>query len=348
MGNIDRRAHIQSLLRNSKRQPVAVSDEHTIRCGVGMPGGDLPLVLTATAECADLAAWVAGNRQEILTLLDRHGAILFRGFDVSTPAALESAATALSGPLLPYVFRSTPRRSVQGLIYTSTEYPADQSIPPHNEMSYTSTWPLFVWFCCLKPAESGGATPLADSRRVLADLDPKLVAEFRTRGVMYTRRITAGLGLSMVEVFGSDDRQEVERFCRSHRIDYEWDSEGGLRIRQVRPATARHPRTGEEIWFNQAHLFHVSALPQRVRDTLLASMREDDLPRNSLFGDGSPIPEASIDAVRAGYARNTRIFQWTRTDALLVDNMLVAHGRNPFAGERSVIVAMSGAGSDGE
>ena len=76
------------------------------------------------------------------------------------------------------------------------------------------------------------------------------------------RRLTThnGLDLPWEQAFNSEDRQVVERFCRSNRIDLEWKADGELRTRQVCQAVARHPHTGESVWFNQAHLFHVSNL----------------------------------------------------------------------------------------
>lgn len=34
-------------------------------------------------------------------------------------------------------------------------------------------------------------------------------------------------------------------------------------------------------------------------------------------------------------------FPWQPGDVLVVDNMLVSHGRRPFSGERRILVAMS-------
>jgi alpha-ketoglutarate-dependent taurine dioxygenase len=33
-------------------------------------------------------------------------------------------------------------------------------------------------------------------------------------------------------------------------------------------------------------------------------------------------------------------FPWQATDILMVDNMLVAHGRSPFVGQRKIVVTM--------
>jgi len=54
---------------------------------------------------------------------------------VNGAAEFEQFIQAISGELIEYSYRSTPRSQVSGNIYTSTEYPADQSIPLHNEMA---------------------------------------------------------------------------------------------------------------------------------------------------------------------------------------------------------------------
>jgi alpha-ketoglutarate-dependent taurine dioxygenase len=103
-----------------------------------------------------------------------------------------------------------------------------------------------------------------------------------------------------------------------------------------------HPETGAVVWFNQAHAFHVSSLEPSVRESLLAERREEDLPRNAYYGDGSRIEDSVIEEIREAYNTSAVTFDWQPGDVLAVENMLVAHGRAPFAGARKVLVAMSG------
>jgi alpha-ketoglutarate-dependent taurine dioxygenase len=118
---------------------------------------------------------------------------------------------------------------------------------------------------------------------------------------------------------------------------------GRLRTRHVRPAVARHPRTGETVWFNQANVHHPSSLPPALRESLLAVAADRDFPMdmNACYGDGTPIPDEDIAAVRRACEEENVLFPWRQGDVLVVDNMLVAHGRSPFSGPRKIVVLMA-------
>lgn len=66
---------------------------------------------------------------------------------------------------------------------------------------------------------------------------------------------------------------------------------------------------------------------------MLSIFREDELPHNAFFGDGSPLCEDDLKSIRKAMAEEQRIFEWQRGDVLLCDNKLVMHGRQPFSCE---------------
>lgn len=324
-----------------RRRATAISAEGLITRSSLAPDQRLPLVIQPAVEGLDIVVWATNNRPMILSELLAHGGLLFRGFTVPSVAVFEQFIMAVAGALLEYSYRSTPRTQVSGRIYTSTEYPANQSIPMHNEMAYTRSWPMKIGFCCLIPAQEGGATPIADSRGVFRRIDPRIRERFAEKQVMYVRNYGAGLDLPWQEVFQTEDKAEVEAYCRHAGIDFAWRGEDWLRTSQVCQAVATHPQTGEQLWFNQAHLFHVSALPDDVREVLLATFPESDLPRNTYYGDGTPIEPEVLAAIRDSYAQETISFAWQEGDIMLLDNMLVAHGRAPYVGPRKVVVGMA-------
>jgi alpha-ketoglutarate-dependent taurine dioxygenase len=295
-----------------------------------------------TDAAAAPSAWLAQLRDVIEPARRQYGGVLLRGFAPLDAVQFNAFATSFGQPLLSYEFGSTPRSRIEKGVYSSTEYPADQWIDQHNEQSYTLKWPGSIWFYCDIAAEQGGATPVADSRLVYQRLDPALRRRFAEHGVMYVRNYGNGLDLPWEQVFGTNDRADVEAYCRANQIGYEWLDEGeALRTRQVCQSELSHPVTGEAVWFNQAHLFHVSNLPATVQEALLEVVDEDRLPRNTFFGDGTPIDASMLDEIRAVYRDTMLSFPWQLADALVLDNVLMSHGRAPFSGKRRVLVAMS-------
>lgn len=328
-------------LRTIKSTPVTLSQEGLVKAERLRPEMPFPLVLRPAVDGVRVVAWAGANRTFVSSRLIDYGALLFRGFDVKSAEALQEMINAVSGEPFEYRERSSPRHVVSGRIYTSTDYPADQSIFLHNENSYAQVWPLKIFFCCVKPAEQGGQTPLADVRRVLSRIDPDVRERFRRKRVMYLRNLGPSLGLSWQTAFQTTDRSAVEDYCRSAGYEFQWRSGDRLRTRRVAQAIATHPNTKAEVWFNHAAFFNVSTLRPELRETLLSQFREEDLPHNTYYGDGSPIEPSVLNEIREAYQKETVSFSWRRGDVLILDNMLMAHGRTPYTGSRQVLVGMA-------
>jgi acyl-CoA synthetase (AMP-forming)/AMP-acid ligase II/alpha-ketoglutarate-dependent taurine dioxygenase/acyl carrier protein len=326
----------------ARRQTIQVAPDQLVHMAPLQPGTTLPLLVQPLLDEVDLPGWVRSNRQRLLTALRQHGAILWRGFKVASASMFRQFAAAVTPHLLDYIEGVSPRLTVSDKVYTSTEYPAAYAIAMHNELSYRHTWPATLFFCCLQAPRQGGATPLADSRKVLALLPPDLVARFQRRGVRYVRNFHGGQGSgqSWQTAFATTDRALVETYCRDEGLAWRWKADGGLWLSQARPACIRHPQTGELVWFNQAHQWHLSNLEPEVARALAATVPEDELPMNAYYGDGAALEPEVLETIRAAYRQATVTFPWQAGDILLLDNMLTAHGRQPFVGPRTVLVAM--------
>lgn len=302
---------------------------------------ELRVVQDGDVRGINAVAWAEAHQEEIRSLLAAEGAVLIRGLKVLGSTQFGKIVSTLFGAeLLEYIYRSTPRTELRGHVYTATEYPAAQTIPQHNENAYSRNWPLRLGFMCLLPSETGGETPIGDSRVVYNMLPESVREKFEEKGVKYVRNYST-LDLPWSVVFQTEDKSQVEAYCEANELTYEWLEDDALRTSQVNPATAVHPQTGEKVWFNQAHLFHVSSLGDEIARTLLDSLGEENVPRNSYYGDGSPIEAEVLDLIRSTYERTKMKFPWQKNDLLLLDNMLFTHGREPYTGPRQVLVGMA-------
>jgi alpha-ketoglutarate-dependent taurine dioxygenase len=324
-----------------KTARVNVAPHSLVKPGYLSEGATLPLVIKPAVRGIDLISWAKGNRGYLETEILKHGAILFRDFSVREVDEFGQFVNAVSGELMTYRERSSPRHEVGDRIYTSTDYPPEQKIFPHNEHSYAVELPLRLYFFCKTPAERGGETPIADTRKILKRIDPGIVERFREKRYMYVRNFGDGLGVPWQTAFQTEDKATVEEYCRRNAIEFEWKSANRLKTRQVRPALARHPRSGEDVWFNHATFFHVSTLDVATAESLVEEFADEGLPHNTYYGDGSPIELSVLDELRAAYLQEIVSFPWQERDILMLDNMLCSHARNSYSGARQILVAMS-------
>jgi alpha-ketoglutarate-dependent taurine dioxygenase len=301
--------------------------------------GELPHLVTAPDRSG--TAFLTEHRPAIRARLREHGAVLLRGLDLAGVEGFDQAVRALAGEPLRYTERSSPRSVIKGQVYTSTDYPPSEEIFLHNENSYQATWPMSLFFYCVQASETLGATPLADTRAVYRAIDPEVRDEFDRRGWMVVRNYTPGFGLPWQQVFGTGDRAEVAAYCARNGVEVEWRPDDVLRTRARRTAVHRHPTTGEVVWFNHITFFHVTTLAEDVCAGLRDLLGEDGLPTNTYYGDGGRIPDEVVAHLRSCYRAAQRRFPWQAGDVLMVDNMLAAHGREPFTGPRTVAVAMA-------
>ncbi len=325
--------------RRRQRRGVRLAKLELVRITELAAGQRLPLLAEPATADVDLAEWAAAERTALEGRLRRRGAILFRGFGVRSVTAFERFAGAVCDELYDG-YGDLPREDVGASTYTSTFYPPDRFIHFHNESSQLHCWPLKQMFCCLQAARKGGETPITDGREVYKALDPALRRRFRDQGLVYVRNFVEGLDVSWQEFFATAERDQVEATCRGADIEVDWRPGGGLRTFKRAPAVARHPQTGETVFFNQIQVHHPALLEPEERESLVSMLGEDGLPRDVRFGDGTPIEASIVEELVAVYRELSVRFRWCEGDVLLLDNMLIAHSRNPFAGERKIIVAM--------
>lgn len=311
--------------------------------------------------------------------LVREGAILFRGFGVRTASDFEKAIQTFSPDLAGTYYGTSPRTRVgKGKVFTASEVPDFFPMLPHCEMSFLKKNPKMIsFFCEIEPSE-GGQTPICDFRKVHDQMDPAIRDEFKRRGVKTIRNYKPHRDSSSdpfelkswKEMFGEVSKEQVEAVCREEEMVAKWGTEPGkedhLELVTVSDAFRVHSQAGTIAWHNHSQVFHDLAVPleytQIVRHkpalrsivvlalawTLFSVGRLRALglnpksvsrPMDARYGDGAVIPDSVIRHIHDLIWKNMLIFDWKQGDVLILDNQTMAHGRLPFWGPRSILVA---------
>lgn len=294
----------------------------------------------APVPVAPPAALDPDRRDELHAAILEHGALLVRGLAVRTPADAAAASRRAIATPMPDREPFAPRVDLGGGVGSSSAWPPDQPMCMHHECSYALDPPRLIVLCCLRAPTRGGATALADAGAVLDALPPALVARFERVGWRLSRCHGDVVGVPWPEAFGTSDRAAVERRCRQEAIDWRWDPARTLRTTRVRAAVVRHPVTGRRLWFNQIAFLSEWTMEPAVREYLVEALGHDALPFNTASGDGRPLDRETVETINAVYEEHAVRVAWRDGDVLIIDNLRMAHSRDPYQGEREVVVAL--------
>ncbi len=318
----------------TKAAAIDLSNKQPVRESLIDDTRPYPLVLKPVREDVSLKEWAHGNLSMIEEKLKSNGAILFRDFNIQNVRDFDEIVATVGMERMGYTDQSSPRTNVGKSLYTSTDYPAGESINLHSELSYSNDWPMQILFYCFRKSESGGQTPIADTRRVLAGISEKTKNKFRIKGIKYERKLQKGLGLSWQEVYQTDSKEEVVAYLNLHNIDYKWINDDYLKVSWRKPAIYKHPHTQEEVWFNHGYFFNARQLGHLIDSVPVT-------PFNTYYGDGEIIEDSVFQELKIAFEESKIQFDWMDGDILLLDNMAMAHARTPYQGERKVYVGMN-------
>ena len=302
--------------------------------------GRTPLLLVDRP--ADAVDWAARWRDALRGTVARHGAVLVRGLGLGDAAQVAQVFERLGSGLMVEREAFAERQRYTDGVYSSAKWPANQPMCMHHELSYTLEAPSLMLFACLTAPQSGGVTGVADASAVAADLPQELLKRFAHEGWMLVRSYNDEIGASWQEAFGTEDRSVVEAYCRANGIAADWRADGTLRTRQRRAAVVRHPVSGRVCWFNQVAFLNEWTMDPDVHEYLVDVYGAEGLPFNTRFGGGDAIGQDVVDLLNRVYESRTLREPWQAGDLMLVDNIATAHSREPYTGQREVLVGMTG------
>ena len=221
-------------------------------------------------------------------------------------------------------------------------------------MAYLSHYPGRLAFYCRMPAVWGGETHIVDMRRVTAALPSDFRRRLEERGVRYTRNLLANgdsIGHPSLDAthktwaatFGTENPDEAVAQARKMGLTPEWLPDGSLTVTYGASGFTRHPATGETVSFQQIIL---QSITPKTRGAERYALYESHYgtkrpwPYLTTYGDGGLIDRDDVDLLYEIGKSFTVGFPWSAGDVMILDNILVAHGRNAFTGARDLQVAM--------
>jgi len=321
---------------------------------------DLPLCpIEVHASAADNAKGVdyfIEKREELTAVLEKHGTIWFRGFDLmKNPDGYREMWEALQlNPCLDPIHSSGLRKFLSqsdGLYEEVNKQSLSKHyIGLHQEMTEKRT-AKFGAFVCFQPATiSGGEFFIADGERIFRDVPIDVLQKLVDRKI---RISVSNLDLDVLGVLpGSTKEQAMEKVKDmvaetvapkfDMDLDMIWGTDGrDMRLQAIEHCQApinRHPDTGRPVWFCNMHN-HARFLRER-RPCSVPEVGMTDV----YYGDLEIIEGELLEAVREACEKNIVKVPMQAGDVLLCDNYRVLHGRDVFQGERLHAVSWFGDG----
>lgn len=314
---------------------------------------------TSSVQTLDgFIAWAGENLETIEALLVKHGGLVFRGFEVRGADDFSRFVKLFEAFKTGYVGGANVRRALADEVYEASQYAAPLKLPLHQEMAYARQYPGRVVFFCRKPAERGGETIICDMRRVTRDLPEPLREKLAARGISNVRNFTAPRAdggeerasehpdqKSWKTGFFTDKRDEVEAICLERGMKPVWQEDGSLTATVDFDAFTPHPVTGEPIYRSNIHLDlytdrALAELPKEVREPIQEMFASQVIKSGVYLGDGTALSEDELDAFNAVVDKHEVSWTWQPGDIMLLDNLLTAHGRNPYEGTRDIQVGL--------
>lgn len=318
--------------------------------------GQPPLFVVARegafGTVADAVAWVTQHRAALDELIVRHGGVVLRGFPLVTSEDFSAVVGCFPEYAGNYQGGAAARRPVAKGVYEATQRTGDQPISIHQEMFYVRDYPARLAFFARKVAEIGGETTIADMRAITAALPASVREKLEQHGVRNVRNFAAKTGsLEQNRVmdkrgwdfaFYTDSQAEVEEVCARRHMRPHWHEDGSLTVFNQEEAFVDHPVTGERIYRAGLHLDHFFRGSYDKTGEAAALYASQKFPSGAFLGDGSGLTRAEDAELCEIVDRYTYFWPWQNGDLLLLDNLLVGHGRNRFEGTRATEVAMLG------
>lgn len=263
------------------------------------------------------------------SLLNKSGAILFRGFPVTSSSDFNDVVEASGFPEAVYVGGRASRTQVVGRVYTANESPPDKEIPFHHEMSYIPDFPTKLFFFCEQEPGKGGETPIVLSHIIyekMKEKHPGFVSQLEEHGLKYIKLAadvddpSSYTGSSWKSAYKTDKKNVAEERAAKLGTKLEWMGNVAKLITGPVPAIRVDKESGCKTWFNSLAASYSGPANEKTYNGNTSVE----------LGNGKPVPDDAMEDFLKILKQECVAIPWKKGDVLLINNLMVLHSRRPL------------------
>ena len=334
------------------------------------PEMNIPMVLNSAPAAKEnltpLLDFIYKHHSEIIKQLHQYGAVLFRGFACHNAdyfsKVIESCNLGSRCSTRDY---GIARTLLPNEIYTSSDLPANIPLPLHHEKPRTKNPPNHIYFCCVTPAEQGGATIFAHAGAVWLDMPQTIKDKITEHGILYKQFypgksighsvlksiLKSSYAPSWTKYYGTENKLQIEEQLAENKVNWKWINGGNdLVVLNYLPGAVAHPITHQPLWFNSAgYLNYYSNLPYDKLSDLRSYkylvnrylIAKDRLPLVCHYGNGMAFSSVEISEINRVLKQHSYPLNWQAGDFMIVDNFTFMHGKEAHTGVRLLYSCMT-------
>ena len=263
-------------------------------------GGGLLITPSSNKKITDL------NYSEIVTLFERYGVLIFRGFELD-PHEIPNVTNIYTQS---YANDAIRRDSRFGQKIVRDVDLGNDAHTLHSEASYSaSAWPEIIWFYCNIAPQKNGGTILCDGQKLWKNLSSDTKTFFLAEPLSFDLEIT----------FGKPRKGRGKQIWMSNTTGTKgfinWET-GSFEFMQLMYAV-NESRSGKELCFANHLLAELGKDPQ-IKNKFMKTM------------SGEEVPDQLLDEVKQKSSEITFEINWQNHDLAMIDNKRFMHGRRAF------------------
>ena len=307
----------------------------------------------ALDEIGEFLDWAEARRELLDHLILQYGGIVLRGFPLASAEDFDRFVRLFPAYDRGYVAGMTPRNFVAGKVMESTRLAADYKIGLHSEMAYMRTYPPRIAFFARKAAGVGGETIIGSLREITRRLPKPLRARLEAHKVHMVRNyapcgntrdaavVEHADQMGWDDAFHTESRSDVEAQCRAIGLDFTWNADASLTVVDTLDPFTDHPKTGERFFRSNVHT-NKAADRQGYGDIRTRVQASQKRRSGHFLDNGEELSPDECETIHRILEEVEISWKWQDGDVMILDNLQVAHGRNPFSGPREILVALLG------